>query len=429
MGIMGWGDRPGADFDNPYGEDDDKDNVPRPEAREEVPQKVPETILTPREKIQDLREQLSAAFFERRDVVDGSIAAALASEHVLLLGPPGTAKSALARALAGAFGGTYFEWLLTKFSTPEEVFGPISLRALEEDRHARLTTGKLPEAHFALIDEVFKASSAILNNLLAVMNERVFHNDGAPTPCPLITAFGASNELPEGRDLEAFCDRFLLRFNVGYLLQAQNFRAAVVAPEPRITAHLTLDDLRAAQAEVARVEVSDDLVEALVKARDDLRIEGIVASDRRWKRAVALAKASAWLAGEDRATPHDLTFLVDCLWREPKERPKITQILGKVADPAAAKVQEILEAARESMQKAQAIKKEKAPDDDAYTAQAHKSAKEFAQQKTKLEELRSQVGARSRGMVADAIREVQAMHAEVARSITEGLGVGTMRSV
>jgi MoxR-like ATPase len=121
----------------------------------------------------------------------------------------------LARALAQAFGGVYFERLLTKFSTPEELFGPISLKALEQDKFQRVLTGKLPEAQFAFVDEIFKSSSAILNSLLTLINERVFHNDGAAVQCPLVTMFGASNELPEGKELEALFDRFLFRFEVG----------------------------------------------------------------------------------------------------------------------------------------------------------------------------------------------------------------------
>src|SRR5579859_6494445 len=117
-------------------------------------------------QLQQLRADLIALFPERKDVIDGTLAAILAAEHVLLLGPPGTAKSALVRAIAQAFGGVYFERLLTKFSTPEELFGPISLKALEQDRFQRVTVGKLPEAEFAFVDEIFKANSAILNSLL-----------------------------------------------------------------------------------------------------------------------------------------------------------------------------------------------------------------------------------------------------------------------
>ena len=107
------------------------------------------------DKIKQLRSDLNAQFPERKSVIDGALCAILAAEHVLLLGPPGTAKSALARAIAQAFGGTYFERLLTKFSTPEELFGPISLKALEADKFQRVLTGKLPEAQFAFVDESF----------------------------------------------------------------------------------------------------------------------------------------------------------------------------------------------------------------------------------------------------------------------------------
>src|SRR5476649_1696232 len=129
-------------------------------------------------QFQNLRTDLVSQFPERATVIDGSLAAVLAGEHVLLIGPPGTAKSALVRSIAQSFGGSYFERLLTKFSTPEELFGPISLKALEQDRFVRVTAGKLPEAVFAFVDEVFKANSAILNSLLTLVNERVFHNDG-----------------------------------------------------------------------------------------------------------------------------------------------------------------------------------------------------------------------------------------------------------
>ena len=183
-------------------------------------------------QLQQLRTDLAARFPERREAIDGALTAVLAGEHVLFLGPPGTAKSALVRAIAQAFGGSYFERLLTKFSTPEELFGPISLKALEQDRYQRVTTAKLPEAEFAFVDEVFKANSAILNSLLTAMNERLFHNDGAPMQMPLVSLFGASNELPEGRDLEALFDRFLLRFEVGYLLQPGNLKLVLAAPDP-----------------------------------------------------------------------------------------------------------------------------------------------------------------------------------------------------
>jgi MoxR-like ATPase len=237
-------------------------------------------------QINQLRADLMAQFPERKDVIDGSLAAVLAGEHVLLIGPPGTAKSALVRCIAQLFGGSYFERLLTKFSTPEELFGPISLQGLAQDRFVRLTAGKLPEAEFAFVDEIFKSNSAVLNALLSIINERVFHNDGAPVRCPLVSLFAASNELPEGKELEALFDRFLLRFDVGYLLVASNLRGVLVGPEPAIAATLTMDELRRAQGEVAAVKITDDTVDALLAIRDACRGEGITASDRRWKKSL-----------------------------------------------------------------------------------------------------------------------------------------------
>src|ERR1700730_14174136 len=211
---------------------------------------------------QQLRSELATRFPERKNVIDGALCSILAGEHVLLLGPPGTAKSALARAIAQAFSGIYFERLLTKFSTPEELFGPVSLKALENDKFARVVQGKLPAAEFAFVDEIFKATSAILNSLLALVNERVFHNDGAPIQCPLVTLFGASNELPEGKELEALFDRFLLRFDVGYLLRPANLKAVMLAPDPVLPAVQTMDVLRRAQKEASPVKLTDATVDA-----------------------------------------------------------------------------------------------------------------------------------------------------------------------
>jgi hypothetical protein len=143
----------------------------------------------------------------------------------------------------------------------------------------------------------------VLNALLSVINERVFHNDGAPVRCPLVSLFAASNELPEGKELEALFDRFLLRFDVGYLLVAANLRGVLVGPEPAIAATLTMDELRRAQGEVAAVKVTDDTVDALLAIRDACRSEGITASDRRWKKSLGIVRASTWLAGENKTCP------------------------------------------------------------------------------------------------------------------------------
>src|SRR3954465_5285107 len=148
-------------------------------------------------KFATTRKELSAALIERDDEVDLVLTALVAQEHVLLVGPPGCAKSLLLDSLLGWAGGKRFSVLLTKFSVPEEVFGPVSLAGLKEDRYRRITTGKLPEADFAFVDEVFKASSAILNTLLKLLNERVYDaGDGEARPVPLKLCVAASNEWP-----------------------------------------------------------------------------------------------------------------------------------------------------------------------------------------------------------------------------------------
>src|SRR5882757_9552149 len=149
-------------------------------------------------KLARIREELKQMFLERADLIDGALAALLSSHHLLIIGPPGTAKSMLADELCRRIeGANYFQWLLTRFTTPEELFGAVSLKALEQDDYRRLTTQKLPEAHIAFLDEVFKASSSILNTILTLMNERRFHNGREVAPVPLLTLFAAANELPE----------------------------------------------------------------------------------------------------------------------------------------------------------------------------------------------------------------------------------------
>jgi len=175
-------------------------------------------IVGVREKFALVRKELAAALIEREDEIDLVLTALIANEHVLLVGPPGCGKSLLLDSVLSWTGGKKFSILLTKFTTIEEVMGPVSLAALKEDRYVRVTGGKLPEADFAFVDEVMKASSAILNCLLKILNERVFDvGDGVARKVPLKLCLAASNEWasPEtGKELAALSDRFLLRKTV-----------------------------------------------------------------------------------------------------------------------------------------------------------------------------------------------------------------------
>lgn len=300
-----------------------------------------------RAKFLGLANDLRGSFEERDELVNGMICAALAGEHVLLLGPPGTAKSALARAFcAGVNDAEYFEWLLSRFSPPEELFGPVSLKALKEERFSRVTRGKLPEAHIAFVDEIFKANSGVLNTLLPSINERKFHNDGAVVDIPLRFMVGASNELPEGPELAALYDRFLCRYWVKYLEKADSFTRMICAAEPSSTAQLTISEWDAARAEVAAVTFDKQAAGALFKLRSTLRAQNdIQVSDRRWKRCVKLLKANAWLSGDTEVNEEHFLPLADALWDELDQRDKVAAEVTKVSAGSSLEAKRVFEMA------------------------------------------------------------------------------------
>jgi MoxR-like ATPase len=308
------------------------------------------SVPTPYHAVQALRSELKSRFIERDEVIDGLLCALLARQHVLLLGPPGTAKSALVNAVTDTIeGARCFSWLLTKFSTPEEVFGPISLSGLQQDCFTRVTTGKLPEAHIGFVDEVFKASSAILNAMLSIANERVFHDDGQVRACPLVTLVGASNELPHGDEgLGALFDRFLLRLDVRYVRERGGQTRLLGDAEAPGTATIELGDLEAAQAMVERVAIDDDTIALLLAVKAKLEEESFIASDRRWRQMLSILRARAWLEGASAVDEeHIVDVLPDCLWADPKDRSAIVAIVGAIANPGAARITELVDAAKE----------------------------------------------------------------------------------
>ena len=284
------------------------------------------------ERFRQLADNLGGAFAERKEVIEGMVCAALAGEHVLLLGPPGTAKSALTRAFCGSVEGTqYFEWLLSKFTAPEELFGPISLSALKADRFERVTTGKLPVAHVAFLDEIFKSNSGVLNTLLTALNERKFHNGAGAVDIPLRMVVGASNELPEGPELGALYDRFLVRYMVDRVRTPGAFFNVLLSGEGDLPEVISLDGWDAARAEVARVTFGKPAQQAFWQLRQELGKESILPSDRRLKRATKLVKANAWLSGDAEAGEEHMGVLADVLWDAPEQRETVAKVVGAIS--------------------------------------------------------------------------------------------------
>ncbi|MEU4205284.1 AAA family ATPase [Streptomyces sp. NPDC045470] len=379
-------------------------------------------------RLRAISEELSDRFYERADVVRTLVVALLAGQHSLVLGPPGTAKSELARELTGRIeGAAYWEILLSKFTAPTRMFGPVDVAALARGEYRQVYEGRATTAHVAFIDEIFKCSTAALNETLGYLNERIYHPEsgGAPIHCPLIGAITASNELPSGEDTAAIYDRLLVRIEVGYLEDPANFAALVrsavrrpAAPQRTTVALAALQ--HAVTAAVPAVDVPDAIVDAVCTLRAALRRKELVASDRRWRQAVGLLQASAYLDGRAAVAENDLSVLTHVLWDSPAQRPIVEREVLHLVNPDAKEALDLADTIEELETELDAMagQSREALSDWVIKNAHHK----LARAGQRLEKLREEAAGAGRSTAA-IDRVAGRQRAVRARVLTEALGV------
>ena len=293
-----------------------------------------------KEKIKRLLRELNNGLIDKEEVIKISLLTMLAQENLILIGPPGTAKSEIARRLSGIIKDqkedNYFEYLLTKFTTPEEIFGPLSIKELKEDRFKRNSEGYMPRADIVFLDEIFKANSSILNTLLTILNERVFHNGNKREKAPLLSLISASNELPDNdNELNALYDRILVRLVVGYISDDKIddlFQMDNSEFEISDDLKLTTDEIKSIRKESRKVVIPDCIREAIKSIRIDFKDkfkeddrESI--SDRRLVKVQGVLKVSAYTNGRDFVDFSDLMILRHCLWNSESNREDVGRIV------------------------------------------------------------------------------------------------------
>lgn len=310
------------------------------------------------ERFKQLLGEMNRGIYEKETEISLSLLAALAGESIILLGPPGVAKSMVARQLKTAFWEAQsFEYLMSRFSTPDEIFGPVSIQKLKtSDTYERAVEGYLPTADVVFLDEIWKAGPAIQNTLLTVINEKIFRNGNREMHLPLKLLVAASNELPaKGEGLEALWDRFVIRIESRPIKLEKNFRAMLLESHADFSGstgvlghadfadNADFSDLKITAEEYAewaekicKIGVKEEVLDAISAIRKSLRAvnvdeaaerRNIYVSDRRWKNIVRLLRTSAFMQDREEVDICDLLPIYHCLWQEPEERDAIRNIV------------------------------------------------------------------------------------------------------
>ncbi len=281
---------------------------------------------------------IERTFLGKSEAVRLMLIAVIAGEHMVLVGPPGTAKSALVRMMSKLISARYFEYLLTRFSEPNEIFGPIDIKAFQAGSYRRRTEGMLPEAEIVFLDEVFKANSAILNSLLSVLNERVYTVGGQVMKVPLLSAFAASNEVPNDENLMAVFDRFLLRvrsenldsyhFHDLLLRGLEHEKNSISGAYDALQPVLTSAQLHTLHSGFAKhMNFTEEFLGSYKSLVFQIRGEGVSFSDRRSIKMLKLFAASAYLDGRPTADASDF-FVLKHVWNNLDQAEILEGIVG-----------------------------------------------------------------------------------------------------
>jgi MoxR-like ATPase len=301
----------------------------------------------------------NAIIRERIDVIHGLWVARVGQLHTCQLGPGGTGKSMLVRDLTSHIeGAKYFETALDETTDPGQVFGPPDIKAMvEQGKTRRVTTGMLPEATDAFVDEIFNGNSPTLHSLMPVMNERIFHNNGVPTDAPLRSLHSGTNKLNADADLAAFFDRLHLRFTVDYVRSRANRADMVAMAVSRMAiagrgtvtsvgtgiTKVTLDELDIAHKEALALDVPDVVLDTFLDLREELEGNGIRVSDRRMNEGMVAVLANAWVRGHETVTVGDLDVLAHAWWILQDQQAQARSIVLSITNPGEKKALDLLD--------------------------------------------------------------------------------------
>ena len=294
------------------------------------------------ERTKKILVELNKDIYEKEEVIALTFLSAIAGESIFLLGAPGVAKSLIARRLKFAFeNGKSFEYLMNRFSTPDEIFGPVSITKLKADKYERLTEKYLPTSNVIFLDEIWKAGPSIQNSLLTILNEKIFRNGDKEEKVDIRAILSASNELPEqNQGLEALWDRFLIRYLVGGIENIQSFNEMITKPlngfKDNVNKELKIkdDEYRKWTEEIGTIQMPNEVLNVINVIRrylDNIRDEDkqIYVSDRRWRKIVRILRTSAFLNNRKNVDLMDCFLIAHCIWNKPEQFENVKEIVAK----------------------------------------------------------------------------------------------------